>query len=83
MPQSHTPDHRRHSEEKPQNTYSHKTPGRKATRSLFPIKMIAKLENKTKKDQTQNSHGQREQPIFRFDIQHDQGSLCIYVAQRF
>ena len=52
----------RHHEEEPQNNNNHKTPGRqtsKATSSLFPIKMIAKLESthsnaQQTKEQTQS-----------------------------
>ena len=61
---NHTPQtNPQHREEEPQNNNSHKTPGKqksKTTSSLFPIKMIAKLEKETKhrttKDGSENSH---------------------------
>ena len=61
IPQSNTAENPWHRGEDPQNNNSHKTPGRqsKATNSLFPIKMIAKLERtqsnaQLNMEQTQN-----------------------------
>ena len=54
----------RQGEEEPQNTNNYKTQEdiqSKATSSLFPIKMIAKLEGYQNKDQTQNPPKQLEQ----------------------